>query len=162
MNYTDPIIQCYLDLIKEKTTNIKAFYNGIVGEIPSSMLPAIMISIEKTEAEEMSNVEDEHRISLVLTYISDIRPTLDFSALVSKFNEVLDALAGRQSNYSLKTTSILYILRNNLNIDTDNNLRTDVRSFSVMTPNEIASGRWPGNFNVEGSIRFNAHYIQER
>ena len=160
--YKDTIVQKYLDLIKSNTTGIKGFYNGFVAKIPASMLPAVMIQIEKTEVEEMSNVEDEHRIFLVLTYIADIRKTVEDPAFITSLNNVLDALVGRQSDYSLKTSSILHILRNNLNVDVDNNLRTDVRSFSVVTPGEITAGRFPGLFTAEGTIRFLAHYFQER
>jgi hypothetical protein len=166
MLYSDPIVAKYLDLIKTNTNVVKGFYNGFLGMIPASMLPAVMIQVERTEADELSNVEDEHRISLVLTYIADIRPTLIESSgempLTNGLNNVLENLVGRESNYSLKTTSILHILRNNLNVDTANNLRTDVRSFSVVTPNEIASGRFPGNYSAEGTIRFNAHFLQTR
>lgn len=160
--YNDTIIQKYLDLIKANTTDIKGFYNGFVEKIPASMLPAVMIQIQTTEADELSDVEDEHRIKLVLTYIADIRQTLEDSALVSGLNKVIDALVGRNSVYSLKTTSILYILRHNLNIDNTNNLRTDVRGFSVATPGEVATGRFPGLYTAEGTIRFNSHFIQTR
>ncbi len=166
MLYCDPIIQKYIDLLKTNTVGIKVFYNGFVSQIPASMLPAVMIQIEKTEAEEISNVEDEHRISLVLTYIADIRQTLvepsGDTPLATGLNKVLEVLVGRKADYSLETTSILYILRNNLNIDDTNNLRTDIRSFSVVTPGEVASGRFPGSYSAEGTIRFNSHFIQNR
>jgi hypothetical protein len=166
MIYVDPIIQKYLDLIKTNTNTIKGFYNGFLGQIPASMLPAVILQVEKTEAQSLSTSEDEHRISLVLTYIADIRPTLLEKSgempLATGLNAVLDALVGRESTYTLKTTSILHILRNNLNVDTNNNLRTDVQSFSVVTPAEIASGRFPGNYSAEGTIRFNAHFLQTR
>ena len=159
----DPIVQKYLDLIKANTTGIKAFYNGFIARVPVSLLPAVMITIEKTEAADMSNVEDEHRISLVLTYIADIRQDLENSALIQVgLSNVLEKLVGRDSDYKLKTSSILYILRHNVNLDTSKNLRTDVGSFSVATPSEIATGRIPGNWSAEGTIRFNAHFYQER
>jgi hypothetical protein len=165
--YKDPIIEKYLDLIKDNTTGIKGFYSGLVAKIPASMLPAVMISIESTEANEFTDVEDEHRMNLVLTYIGDIRPTLEDSALVTTLNRVLDALVGREASgsatpYALKTASILHILRHNLNVDTDNNLRTDVGSVTVITPGEIATGRFPGLFTAEGTVRFQAHYSQIR
>jgi len=165
MSYEDPIIKKYLDLIKSKTTGIKGFYNGLVAKIPASMLPAVMISIETTEAEEFSDNEDEHRIGLVLTYIADIRQTFEDPALVTSLNKVLEALVGRESSgtpYALKTSSILHILRNNLNVDASNHLRTDIRTFSVATPGEVATGRFPGLYSAEGTIRFTAHFIQQR
>lgn len=163
--YKDPIIQKYLDLIEENTTDIKGFYNGLVAKIPASMLPAVMINIEATEADEHSNVEDEHRITLNLTYVADIRKSFEHSPLTAALNNVVEALVGREETgtpYALKSESVLNILRNNLNVDSSNNLRTDVGSFSVVTPSEIATGRFPGLFSAEGTIRFNAHFIQER
>jgi len=165
MAYRDPVIQKYLDLIEEKTSGIKGFYNGLVARIPSSMLPAVMIAIESTESQEFSNVEDEHRIGLTLTYIADIRQTVDDSALITSLNNVLEGLVGRYETgtpYALKSASILHILRNNLDIDPDNNLRTDVNSFSVVTPGEIATGRFSGLYTAEGTIKFLAHFVQER
>jgi hypothetical protein len=163
MIYKDPIIERYLDLIKTNTSGkIKGFFNGMIGSIPASMLPAVILSIENTEVEELSNSEDEHRIHMVLNYIADIRPTLEDTTLITKMSDVLETLIGREVDYSLKENSILYILRNNLNIDDSNNLRTDVRSFSIVTPEEISAGRFPGSYSVEGTIRFLAHFYQER
>ncbi len=160
--YADPIINKYLELIKANTSGIKGFYNGFVAKIPSSMLPAVMLQIESTEAESFSNVEDVHRIKIALMYIADIRQTLENSEMLTSLNDVLEALVGRDSTYSLKSTSILDILRSNLNVDTANNLRTDVGSFEVVTPGEIATGRFPGLYTAEGTIRFTAHFTQIR
>lgn len=161
--YKDPIIQKYLDLVSDSAVAIKGFYNGLVAKIPSSMLPAVIIDIEKTEAESFSNTEDEHRIEMVLIYIDDVRKTLEDSALVTGLNRVKEALVGREdADYKLKTISILNILRDNINIDPTNNLRTDVESFSVVTPSEVATGRFPNLFSAEGTIRFLAHFVQER
>ena len=163
--YKDPIVQKYLDLIEENTTDIKGFYNGLVAKIPSSMLPAVMINVETTEADEHSNVEDEHRITLNLTYIADIRQSLEHSPLTAALNNLVEALVGREETgtpYALKSESILNILRGNLNVDSSNNLRTDVGSFSVITPGEIATGRFPGLYSAEGTIKFLAHFTQER
>jgi hypothetical protein len=164
MQYRDPVVQKYLDLIKNNTSGIKGFYNGLVDKIPESLLPAVIITIETTEANQISNVEDEHKINLNLIYVADIRQTLNDSVFVNGFNNVIDALVGRYTTgtpYALKGSSILNILRNNLELDTSNNLRTDVGSFSVATPSQIAQ-RWAGWYNVEGSIRFQANFIQTR
>ena len=164
MNYKDTIIQKYLDLIKDNASgDIKTFYNGTLMQIPISRLPLVMIDIESTEADEFSNVEDQHIISLVLTYIADMRQTTSAAQLIEAgFGKVLEALVGRGSDYSLKSTSILYILRHNLNIDASNNLRTDVGSITVATPREVATGRLAGYWSAEGTIRFKAHFIQTR
>lgn len=166
MLYKDPIIQKYLDLIKANTVGIKGFYSGFIAKIPASMLPAVMIDIERTEADEFSDTEDVHRVGLVLIFIADIRPTLEDSAFIEAgLNKVKEVLVGREATgtpYALKTSSILYLLRHNLNLDIANNLRTDVGSFTIVTPSEVATGRFPGLYSAEGSIRFLAHFVQER
>ena len=163
MNYEDTIIAKYLSLIKGNVADVRTFYNGTLFQVPISRLPLIMIDIESTEASEFSNAEDQHIISLVLTYIADMRK--DISAvqfMESGFGKVLDVLVGRASDYSLKTNSILYILRHNLDIDASNNLRTDLGSITVATPREVVPGRMPGFWSAEGTIRFKAHFIQTR
>lgn len=163
MNYEDTIVKKYLDLIKNNVGGIKSFYNGTCVQIPLSKLPMVMIDITDTEVTEFSNTEDQHIVSLVLTFIADMRKEISAAQLIEAgFGKVLDVLVGRTSNYSLKTNSILYVLRHNLNIDTNNNLRTDVGSITIVTPREVATGRMPGYWSVEGTIRFKAHFIQER
>ena len=162
-DYRDPIIQKYLDLIKDNTSGIKGFYNGLTGSIKVSMIPAVIISIESTEITEFSNLEDEHRIKLLLNFIADIRKDFNRTALISAgLNQVREKLVGRESDYKLKTSSIAYILRHNINIDEDNNLRTDVGSIQVTTPNEVSADRITGLWSAEGSIRFDSHFLQER
>ena len=161
--YKDTIIQKYLDLIKDNTTGIKGFFNGLIAKIPASSLPAVIIDIDRTEVDEFSNDEDVHKVELILIYIADIRRSFEeASSVIAGLNNVKEILVGRESNYTLKSTSILDILRSNLNIDSSNNLRTDVGGFSVVTPNEVAAGRFPGQHSAEGSIRFTAHFVQER
>lgn len=161
--YKDTIIQKYLDLIKDNVGGIKIFYNGTLMQVPISRLPLVMIDIEGTEASEFSNAEDQHIISLVLTFIADMRKETSAAQLMeSGFGKVLDVLVGRSSTYALKENSILYVLRHNLDIDASNNLRTDVGSITVATPREVALGRMPGYWSAEGTIRFKAHFIQTR
>ena len=161
--YKDPIIEKYLNLIKDNVGGIKVFYNGTLMQIPLSRLPLVMIDIEGTEVTEFSNAEDQQEVSLVLTYIADMRKEISAAQLMeSGFGKVLDVLVGRTSTYGLKTDSILYVLRHNLDIDASNNLRTDVGNITVATPREVALGRMPGYWSAEGTIRFKAHFIQTR
>ena len=161
--YKDPIIAKYLDLIKDNVGGIRTFYNGTLFQIPLSKLPLVMIDIENTEVSEFSNAEDQQIISLILTYIADMRKDTSAAQLMETgFEKVLDVLVGRTSTYALKTNSILYVLRHNLNIDASNNLRTDVGNITVATPREVATGRMPGYWSAEGTIRFKAHFIQTR
>lgn len=162
-NYNDPIIQKYLDLIKDNRSDIKRFFNGIVTKVAASECPCIMIGIDNLEINDFSNVEDEHRINLILTLVTDVRRNFaDTVRIDDGISKVVEILTGRESDYKLKNESILNILRNNVSIDTTNNLRTDIGTITAVTPKEVAIGRMPDYWSAEGSIKFQAHFIQER
>ncbi len=163
MPYFDSIIAKYIDLIKSRRKDIKVFYNGIAGKVPSLLVPAVMIDIEKEEINEYNNIEDEHKISLVLVYIADIRRNFeDTPTIIAGLNKVKEVLVGRDEDYKLKTNSILHILRNNLDIDPAKHLRTDVGTMTVVTPNEVVAERITGFWSAEGTIRFTANFHQIR
>ena len=161
--YKDPIVQKYLDLIKDNRNDIKKFFNGIVTKVAASECPCIMIGIDNVEVADFSNVEDEHGINLILTLVTDIRKNFaDTVRIDSGISKVVETLVGRQSNYQLEEKSILNILRNNVSIDVTNNLRTDIGTITAVTPKEVAIGRIPDYWSTEGTIKFQAHFIQER
>lgn len=161
--YKDSIVQKYLDLIKDNRNDIKKFFNGIVTKVAMSECPCIMIGIDNVEVSDFSNVEDEHRVNLTLTLVTDIRKNFEDTVRIdSGISRVVEMLVGRQNNYQLEENSILNIIRNNINIDTTNNLRTDIGTITAVTPKEVAIGRIPDYWSAEGSIRFQAHFIQER
>ncbi|MCK4454525.1 hypothetical protein KAU51_04285 [Candidatus Parcubacteria bacterium] len=161
--YKDPIVQKYLDLIEDNRSDIKKFFNGIVTKVAASECPCIMIGIENVEVGDFSNVEDEHEVNLILTLVTDIRKNFaDTVRIDSGISKVVEMLTGRGDDYKLETKSILNILRNNVNIDTTNNLRTDIGTITAVTPNEVAIGRIPEYWSTEGTIKFKAHFFQER
>ncbi len=161
--YKDPIVQKYLDLIEDNRSDIKKFFNGIVTKVAASECPCIMIGIDNVEVADFSNVEDEHGINLILTLVTDIRKNFaDTVRIDNGISKVVEMLVGRQSNYQLEEKSILNIIRNNVSIDTTNNLRTDIGTITAVTPKEVAIGRMPDYWSAEGSIKFKAHFIQER
>ena len=122
-----------------------------------------MIGIDNVEVSDFSNVEDEHRINLILTLVTDIRKNFEDTVRIdSGISKVVEMLTGRGDDYKLETKSILNILRNNVNIDTENNLRTDIGTITAVTPKEVAIGRMPDYWSTEGTIKFAAHFFQER
>lgn len=163
MTYSDPIIDKYLELIKANRGDIKKYFNGIVTRVATSECPCIMIGIDSIEVGDFSNVEDEHRVNMILTLVTDIRKNFaDTVRIDNGISKVVEMLTGRGEDYKLETKSILNILRNNVNIDTGNNLRTDIGTVTAVTPKEVAIGRIPDYWSAEGSIKFQAHFIQER
>ncbi len=164
MPYKDPIIQKYLDLLEDELSGVRTFYNGTRVRIPASSLPMIMIDIESETIGDFSTSEDEHLVDLVLTYIVDMRKETSATELIEQgLQKVKRVLVGRdEDDYTLKSDSVADILRKNLSIDSNNNLRTDINSVSIITPSEVATGRMPGYWSAEGTVRFQAHFIQQR
>lgn len=161
--YKDPIVEKYINLIKSYRDDIKTYYNGVKTEIGQSECPSIMIDVNRLEAQKFSNTEDQHRVSLNLTLVTDIRSNFQDTARIDAgINKVLEILVGRKDDYSLKEKSILNILRKNVNVDTSNQLRTDVGSITVVSPREVGIGRQEKYWSTEGTIGFEAHFIQER
>lgn len=164
MSYADPIIKKYIDLIKDNRNDIKKYFNGLATRVAASECPAIMIGIDSMAINDFSNVEDEHRINLILTIVTDIRKNFEDTIRIDNgINRVVEILSERnEDTFKLKDNSILNILRNNVNIDPTHNLRTDLGTITVVTPKEVAVGRIPGYWSTEGTIRFQSHFIQER
>ncbi len=161
--YADPIVKKYLDLIEANRSDVKKYFNGIVTRVAASECPCIMIGIDNVEVSDFSNVEDEHRVNLILTLVTDIRDNFaDTVRIDNGISKVVEMLVGRGDDYQLEEKSILNILRNNVSIDVTNNLRTDIGTVTAVTPKEVAIGRIPDYWSAEGSIKFQAHFIQER
>src|SRR4051812_10747204 len=115
MNYTDPIIQNYIDLIKAHTGAIKAFYQGEPLRLPNCDLPCAFISKRETRVGPLTNAEDGHDIGLTITIVADVRSDLGTESgadnAVAGISSLYDLMEGRDADYTLKDTSILGILR---------------------------------------------------
>jgi len=71
-----------------------------------------------------------------------------------------DLMEGRNSDYMLKDTSILDILRSNINLDVANNLRTDL---GLLTRVDYGvTDREPGVWTVEARVDFTCSFLQTR
>ena len=163
MKYSDPIITKYLDLVKANTGAFKSFYQGDPIRVPKSNLPCVLLSKTETRVGNLTNVEDEHGVMLVMTVVVDIRDELDDNkAIVSGVAKLYDIIEGRESNLKLKTSSLLHILRNNTFVDEANGLRTDLDSITSVDYGMTIGKRAPEAWGIEAAITFIAHFTQIR
>jgi len=162
MTYTDPIISKYFDLVKANTGVFKAYFQGDPIRVPASMLPCLIIAKSETRVGPHTNAEDEHGIQLVATVISDVRSDLsDDNRTVMGISTLYDIVEGRNADYSLKSNSLLGILREHINVDTALNLRTDLSSITRVDYGTTRQ-REPESWSIEAEIQFVAHFTQLR
>lgn len=164
--YEDPIIKKYIDLLKAKMPDIKQWYQGDPIRIPVSNLPCVLISKTETRIGPFTNAEDEHGIEMRITVITDIRSELstqeDEKRVVAGVAKLYQLVEERDTDYTLKDTSILDILRSNQVVDASNNLRTDLNTLTRVDYGETLRDRDAGLWSIEARIIFVAHFIQNR
>lgn len=166
MAYQDPMLQKYIDLIQASNGEIKAYYQGDPIRVGASVLPVVLISKFETRVTKLTTTEDEHAIGIRITVITDIRKDLSTNENDAKIVEgvatLYDIMEGREANYTLKTTSILNILRTNELVDVANNLRTDLGTITRIDYGETLRDRDEGIWTVEARIELIAHFVQTR
>lgn len=163
--YTDPIMQKYVDTIKASTNRFKRVYYGDPIRVGASELPALIIAKVDTQASNMSNAEDMHSVRLLFTVITDIRDTIsDDKTMVRGINSLYNIMEGRDSTYQLKPDSLLYILRHNVELDVGNNLRTDLNTISQVNYGMTIGKRGATEItmSMEGTIDVTANFTQVR
>lgn len=166
MPYIDPIIERYRKLIMDNNGEIKSFFQGEPTRVPTSKLPCLIISKSVSEASWMDSANDEHNLGLNIIVIADVRRDLSTnendSGVVEGIASLYDILEGRNANYTLKTASILNILRNNQLLDVANNLRTDLKSITQVSYGETLRDRKAEQWTLEGRIQIVATFHQVR
>ena len=169
--YSDPIIQKIFTAIKAKNGEIKKYYEAFPLRICDSELPAIVISKVRTEVASFDQggaaSRDQQSISLVLTLITSVRSELSTanadSDTVAGVAKLYDLMEGRsESDYTLKTTSLLSILRNNLNLDIENNLRIQLEGSMAIDYGEASRDENGEQWTTEANIAFDCHFVQRR
>lgn len=162
--YVDPILKKYADTIEGATSIFKRIYFGDPIRIGMSELPALIIAKLSTTAANMTNTEDVHQVRISLTVVTDVRETVsDDKTMVRGVNMLYNIIEGRQAGtYALKTDSLLYILRHNVELDSGQNLRTDLSTVTRvdygMTIDKRATNAWA----IEGTVDFIANFSQVR
>lgn len=162
MSYLDPIIQKYTDLLKANCPKIKKYYQGEPYKVAASNLPAVFISKTSTAVGPHSNAEDEHECEFRLTLVTDIRDDLSTSEenVVAGIASLYEIMEGRNSSYVLNDDSILDVLRSNINVDTSNNLRTDLGSITRVEYSELNNR--DASWFIESHISFIGNFTQTR
>ena len=162
--YRDPIIQKYIDLIQSNTNIFKTFYFGDPIKVPTSSLPALIITKTMTEATEFDSANDQHDIQLTFTVITDIRnDIMDDKTLVAGTNSLYFILEGRDlTTLTLNSNSLLNILRHNVDINQGVKLYTDVGVKTKISYQMTIGKRDQGAYGIEGSITIVAKFLQLR
>lgn len=163
--YNDPIIAKYIALIKAATPVFKGFFQGDPIRIAKTELPALIISKTQTNVEPLTSAEDEHRIGLIITVITDIRDERsDDQHVAPGIAQLYDIIEGRETDgtYKLKASSIMNILRTNILIDAAYNLRTDLGSITRADYGMTVGKRNTEGYSIEGQVEFLSTYSQVR
>ena len=162
--YQDPVITKYIDAIKSVCGGFcKVYYIEDPIRVPATNLPCLIISSDETRIAQSTNAEDEHAMAFILTVVTDIRQDIQDDKMVSGSKRRLkDIVEGRDTNYKLKTNSLLHILRNNVNIDVANNLRTSLTTITRIDYGITVDKRQPDAWGIEAQIEFVAEFIQLR
>jgi hypothetical protein len=164
--YQDPIIAAYIDLIKANTGAIRMFYQGEPVRIPASNLPCAILSKRETRVGPLTNAEDEHGIGMSITVVTDIRQDLsteeNIAEAVAGVASLYEIMEGRNADLTLKSDSILSILRHNIAVDLAHELRTDLNSVTRIDYGQTFKDRPREEWSIEARVDFIAHFSQVR
>jgi len=160
MLYKDPIIEKIFSNVRAVLNEevIKTIFYGDPLFIAKDDLPCLIGSKDVTEVDDASNAEDYHRMTIVLTLVVDIRQFFDDTPknIHVGFQRLYDMMEGRNSNYTLKSTSLIDIMRknhdlgNNANLDLEVPMRVDY-GFTVGKRGENV---WAQEANMSFSVYF--------
>lgn len=114
MAYTDPVLGTLITIFNaEGPTQLKnRYYEGDPIMIAKGSMPAVFLTRDKSTVQQVTNMEDEHILSVVINVVTDV--TRDWGQAfnkISSMSDVWDFIEGRNSDGTLKITSLAYILR---------------------------------------------------
>jgi len=161
--YTDPVLEKIITVIDASDGGeIKKFFYGDPIFIAKSDLPCLIASKDTTEIGDASNAEDYHRMAVVLTLVIDIRKFFDETPknIHVGFQKLYDMMEGRESDYTLKNTSIVDILRKNHNLT--NNANIDLETPMMVDYGFSVGRRGEGVWAQEANLSFNVYFTQLR
>jgi len=160
MLYKDPIIEKIFANIRTLvgTDVIKTIFYGDPLFIAKDDLPCLIGSKDVTEIGDASNAEDYHRMPIVLTLVVDIRQFFDDTPknVHVGFQKLYDIMEGRNANYTLKSVSLIDILRKNHNLGNNANIDLGV-PMNVdygFTVGKRGEGVWAQEANLSVSVYF--------
>ena len=162
--YQDPILKKYADLVKQNTSVFKRIYFGDPIRIGQSELPALILAKIDTRVGTFDNTQDKHEIRISLTVVTSVNDTFnDDRTMVAGVNSLYNLIEGRDpSTYALLPQSLLGIIRHNVELDSANNLRTDLNSMSRVDYGMTMGKRKEGAWSIEGTLELTSHFIQNR
>ena len=118
-----------IELLKTKLEaklkgKVKGFYIGDPWIIPESLMPAIMISPDRTETNILDNQRDTHNHYVDVSLIIDARQFFDATPdkMVGTVF-LMDTMEAEMSDGTIDPASILGVLRDNLDIGTNRFIR---------------------------------------
>jgi len=103
---------------------IKSFFIGDPWIFPASVLPALMISPNKTETNILDNQRDSHTHFIDISLVIDARQYFDATPdrMVGSIF-LMDTMEGENTDGTIDASSILGILRDNLDLDTNRQIQ---------------------------------------
>lgn len=153
--YRDPVITAIIALLNaEGHKDLKnRFFYGDPLLVNRSQLPAVFISRDSSSIDDEDVATDRSRMKMVINVVYDL--TRDFNqdfANINSANAIYEYIEGRNDDFTLKTTSIAYILRKYQQINSHLYINLDV-------PLELDYGigvekRGQGVYTTEGVVRF--------
>lgn len=118
-----------IELLKAKLEaklrgKVKSFYIGDCWMLPESSMPAIIISPEKTETSVLDNQRDSHVHYVDVSLVIDARQFFDATPdrMVGTVF-LMDTMEGELSDGTIDPSSILGVLRDNLNLGSNRNIQ---------------------------------------
>jgi hypothetical protein len=139
-------------------------YYGDPIRIPTSKLPALIGARRMTATDMFTNAEDQHDMQIVFTVVTDIRKDIqDDTSFVPGISTLYDLIEGRDPvTLLLKPTSLMYVLRHNVDAFQGTQLYTDVSTPTKVDYGMTLNKRQEDTWALEGSITIDAKLIQLR
>jgi len=160
--YSDPLTQKLFDLIDASDGGaIISYYHGDPFMIPRSDLPALIGVKDATEVRDNSVAEDQHEVRIVLTLVTDVRNDFgDTAGVVAGWQTLYDIFEGRNADYTLKSTSIMDILRSNSELNNQAHIDTTVPM--VVNYGFTLGKRGENSISLEASLSVPIYFTQVR
>jgi len=161
--YEDTILDKLQTLIDASDGDaITTFYKGDPLMMPKSDLPALLLIKDNTEIGDSSNAEDYHRMNIVITLVVDIRDyVLDTPVNVHAGDQKLyDIFEGRNADFTLKSTSIIDILRSNEELG--NNAHIDLSVPMNVSYGFTVGKRGQKSWSQEANLSISVYFTQLR
>lgn len=161
--YRDPIIAKLISVLSASGPSFlkNRYFSGDPLQVPKSQLPAVFITKDNTTIAPATNAEDASVMPLVANVVLDL--TRDWNQAFDRVNSsdmLYEAVEARNANYTLKSTSLAYLLRKNVQLDT--NLWISADSELTIDYGVGIEKRGPGIFTVEAVLRFTVTHHQIR